>query len=81
MKEMLEKWFTMPLGKKDSKLWRVVPVCLLWVIWKERNKIIFEDVGFSFDGGKSSFCNSLFSWACVYLGLDISLAGCISHSF
>ena len=80
MKEMLEKWFTLPLGKKDSKLWRVVPVCLLWVIWKERNKIIFEDVAFSLDRIKSSFCNSLFSWACVYLRLDISLAGCISHS-
>ena len=46
---MLKKWFTQPLGKKDSKLWRVVPVCLLWVIWKERNKIIFEDVAFSLD--------------------------------
>ena len=78
---MLEKWFTLPLSKKDSKLLRAVPLCLLWVIWKERNKIIFEDVAFSLDRVKSFFCNSLFSWACVYLGLDLSLAGCISRSF
>ena len=59
VKEMLEKCFTLPLGKKDSKLWRVVPVCLLWVIWKKMNKIIFEDVAFSLNRVKSSFCDSL----------------------
>ena len=35
-------------------------MCLLWVIWKEGNKIIFEDVAFSLDKVNSSFCNSLF---------------------
>ena len=54
---------------------------LLWVIWKERNKIIFEDVTFFLDRVKSSFWNSFFSWACVYPRLDLSLVGCISHSF
>lgn len=104
--------------------------CLLSVIWKERNKIIFEDAVFFLDKLKSfcahlawliwserllskirtcigrgevlssnpsmdsllhvnkviscqkkkkSFCNYLFYWACVYSGLDLSLAGCISH--
>ena len=65
VKEMLEKWFTLPLGQKDSKLWRAVPVCLLWVIWKERNKIIFVDVTFSLDRVKSSFCNSFFLGLCL----------------
>ena len=55
-------------------------MCLLWVIWKERNKIIFEDVAFSLDRVKSSFCNSFF-WACVYHGLDLSFVGWISDSF
>ena len=48
---------------------------------EEINKIIFEDVAFSLDKVKSSVCNSLFSWSCAYLGLDLSFAGSISNSF
>ena len=48
---------------------------------EEINKIIFEDVAFSLDKVKSSFCNSLFSWSSAYLGLDLSFAGSISNSF
>ena len=43
VKELMLGWIRLPLRKKDSKLWKVAPLCLLWVTWKERNNVIFED--------------------------------------
>ena len=32
------------LGKHCSSIWNMVPACLMWLIWQERNTHIFEDV-------------------------------------
>ena len=32
-------WF----GKHSSDVWNLVPACLVWLVWKERNGHIFED--------------------------------------
>ena len=31
------------MGKKRSKVWMTDPLCLFWAVWKERNKIAFEN--------------------------------------
>jgi hypothetical protein len=31
-------WF----GKHDTVVWNLVPLCLMWTIWRERNRRIFE---------------------------------------
>jgi hypothetical protein len=31
------------LGKLHSKVWNMVPPCLLWTLWRERNSRIFEN--------------------------------------
>ena len=31
------------LGKHDSDIWNLIPVCLMWTIWMERNSWSFED--------------------------------------
>ena len=31
------------VGKKRKDVWRAMPLCLFWTIWKARNKIVFED--------------------------------------
>ena len=51
------------MRKKDFKLWRVVPLCLIWAIWKERNRVVFEEKGFSRTRLKSCLLNSFSSWA------------------
>uniref|UniRef100_A0A2N9FC99 Reverse transcriptase domain-containing protein n=1 Tax=Fagus sylvatica TaxID=28930 RepID=A0A2N9FC99_FAGSY len=33
-------WF----GKRSSGIWNLIPSCLMWTIWRERNNRTFEDV-------------------------------------
>ena len=33
------------LGKHSSDIWDLVPSCLMWTIWTERNRRFFEDEG------------------------------------
>ena len=60
VKDLILGWICIPLRKKDSRLWKAAPLCLLWAIWKERNNVIFEDECFSFSRPKSFVLRSLF---------------------
>lgn len=31
------------LGKHSFVIWNLAPLCLLWAIWRERNRHTFED--------------------------------------
>ena len=31
------------LGKFNSDIWNLVPSCLMWIVWMERNRRSFED--------------------------------------
>ena len=31
------------LGKHNSDIWNLVPGCLMWIVWLERNRQSFED--------------------------------------
>ena len=33
------------LGKHNSDIWNLVPGCLMWTIWIERNRHSFKDIG------------------------------------
>ena len=58
VKELLMGWVRLTLKKKEGKLWRAAPLCLLWAIWIEGNKVVFKDMQFSFDRLKSFFIRS-----------------------
>ena len=41
--DLLFGWWNW-LGKHLSQIWNLVPLCILWCIWKERNQRTFEDL-------------------------------------
>ena len=43
VKETLTSWHRSFVGRKGKKVWRAVPLCLFWTIWKEMNSKVFEN--------------------------------------
>jgi hypothetical protein len=52
-------WF----GKKSSGVWNLIPSCLMWTIWRERNSRIFEDKEIAMDRLLENFFGVLFDWS------------------
>ena len=51
------------LGRYQSNIWNLVPLCLMWTVWRERNSRTFEDKMKSADQLLGSFVESLFEWS------------------
>jgi hypothetical protein len=41
--DLLFGWYNW-FGKHSSDIWNLVPLCLMWSLWQERNRRIFEDL-------------------------------------
>ena len=52
-------WWNWP-GKHMSSIWNLAPLCLMWCLWRERNRRTFEDMERSDDQLLASFSGSLF---------------------
>ena len=50
----------------------MAPLCLLWSVWKERNRLAFRNKEFSLQRLKYSFVCNLWSWVKVSLVLSPS---------
>jgi hypothetical protein len=50
--------------KKKKKL---MPTCLLWCLWRERNNISFEDWKRTFEEIKFIFFKILYLWTAAYV--------------
>ena len=61
VKDLLSSWNYFPISKKTKRVWRAYPLSLFWAIWKERNKIVFEDETFCLNRLKLSFISTLTS--------------------
>ena len=73
-KELLEGWSCSTIRKKTKNLWMAAPLYLFWAIWRERNRIVFDNVDFCFSRLKTSFISIFVYWAnCLELG-ECSLA-------
>ena len=55
-------WF----GKHDLDVWNLVPACVMWSLWRERNNRTFDDVELSVDKLIESCMCSLFEWSTAW---------------
>ena len=51
------------LGKHNSNIWNLIPGCLMWIVWLERNRRSFEDIEKTLDELKVLHQRSLFEWS------------------
>ena len=65
--DLLFGWWNW-LEKHSSQIWNLVPLCIFWCIWKERNWWTFEDLDSSDDQMLASFSGTLFDWSRAGLG-------------
>ena len=63
------------LGNYSSNVWNMVPVCLMWLEWKECNARTFEDIERPIELLKTSLAWTLIEWSCIW-----GLTHCISLS-
>jgi hypothetical protein len=60
-------------GRDISKaIWRMVPLCVTWCIWRERNARTFGDKECSVDGMRKNMISMLHSWALVHYRSEVS---------
>ena len=52
----LLSWHSCTIKKRRKMAWNVTPLCLFWIIWKEKNRRAFENVQLSNEELKFSFC-------------------------
>ena len=55
VRDTLLSWYASFKDKKHSKVWRAAPLCLFWTVWKEKNKIVFDNEILSIQRLKNSF--------------------------
>ena len=48
------------VGKQCLNIWNLVPHCVMWIIWGERNSHIFEDMELNGDQLLALFAGTLF---------------------
>ena len=63
VRDTLLGWCASFKDKKHRKVWRTTPLCLVWTVWKERNRIVFDNEVLLIQRMKNSFVCNLFSWA------------------
>ena len=61
--ELLACWSNKFNKLRSKVLWRMIPHCLMWVIWRERNTCIFDGNERSIHALKLFFFQTLFDWA------------------
>ena len=62
VRELVECWHT-GLGRhRLNGIWKAVPHCLMWYLWREPNLRTFEDKEMDIDELKLLFIRSLYEW-------------------
>ncbi|WMV15667.1 hypothetical protein MTR67_009052 [Solanum verrucosum] len=64
LRETFVCWSSWKVGKSIKKIWSLVPACILWCLWIERNKRCFDGIPTPVSSLKASYLISLFSNYC-----------------
>jgi hypothetical protein len=60
--ELLIAWRGGRVGMRRKCVWNMIPLCVIWIIWRERNQRSFEGVEKPLFRIISFLVNSLYSW-------------------
>jgi hypothetical protein len=59
----------------SAAIWKMVPICIIYCVWKERNLRCFKDLNSSIEDILASFFHTLYLWTMIFLSpLSISYA-------
>ena len=73
VKEALFSWRGPFVGKKRKKIWNSIPLCIFWMVWKERNRLAFNGGVLNIQKLKNSFACTLWSWGVYWRGVLFTL--------
>ena len=72
----LLSWWGSFVGKRRRMIWKSIPICIFWIVWKEMNHIAFREGSLDVQRLKLSFVHNLWGWNKLYLGEEtFSLIG------
>lgn len=60
--QLLHCWEWGCRKKRVRKAWRLAPLCLMWCLWRERNRRTFEDLSLSIHGLKLALLRAFHFW-------------------
>ena len=67
VKETFLGWHDLFVSKKPKKAWWATPLCVFWIIWRERKRSSFEKEKQSNRRLKYNFLCNLWSWTKVFM--------------
>jgi hypothetical protein len=72
--ELLSGWGTL-LGRGTvNRIWKQVPLCVLWGLWRERNSRLFEDVEVPVGALYRNVIHMLYVWVLAHSPGSMSFA-------
>jgi hypothetical protein len=64
--DLLSGWGTLLGRGLVFRIWKQVPLCVLWGLWRERNSMLFEDVEVPVGALCRNVLNMLYLWVSVH---------------
>jgi hypothetical protein len=70
---ILESWRGQLGNRHALRMWRLVPLCVMWCLWRERKAHNFEDKESGMIELRKLLLNTLFSWSGTWLNSHESI--------